>query len=390
MIEVANRRTGRKRDAFIVFLMGLFVFSPLSSFITIDVLHLPLSLPEFLFVFFIPFFYKKFCPERINWKVLSCLILFWSAFVAISFISGDYTVFEIVGCSRTYLYIIIFFAIFFSNKNTDFRLMAFLSYGAIAGWCIDVIINLLTMTIGDKMMIGYGPMIAIPIALAYPALNGQKMLCFLLFILCICIGIFGALRRVMFVSLAVYICLNIYFIIHDRRNRSKILGGCIVLVICFVIAYPTIKELIHDYSWDLYVRVVLKSEDMFSGESNSGDETRTMVISDFFNSLHDYLVPRGFISKQYSTSDTGIFNDFPLTELSHTFGIVLTFIFFLLYGLRSVFMMKEIDSGMISKNHIVFPLGFLTICILVFMEGSFLTFPYQSIYTGYLLSGLTK
>lgn len=94
-----------------------------------------------------------------------------------------------------------------------------------------------------------------------------------------------------------------------------------------------------------------------------------MVISDFFNSLHDYLVPRGFISKQYSTSDTGIFNDFPLTELSHTFGIALTFIFFLLYGLRSVFMMKEIDSGMISKNHIVFPLGFLTICILCFYGG---------------------
>lgn len=378
------------REYIIPLLMGMIVFSPLSSFITINLFHFPISAPEILFIPFIPYFYRAFYPRTINIKLLVSLILVWCAVLAISLIANDYTIIEIIGCARTYLYIILFFAVFTSKHTISFYLMALVAYGGILGWGLDVFLRFFTMSTDDKIIIGYGPMIAIPIAITYPAVNNQRKLAFLLFLFCICIGIFGALRRVIFITTIVYLVVIVYVSLRNPKVRLKLFSlGCITIS-ALILAYPFIKETIHNYSWDLYVRIILKSEDFFNGGGNSGDEGRTNAIAEYFNNFNEYIIPNGFVSKQYNTTGEGIYNDFPLTEISHTFGILISVCFILYFSIQSILLLKKIRNYSCSESYLIFPIGFLTICILLFMEGSFLTFPYQSIYTGYLLSGLVK
>ena len=129
---------------------------------------------------------------------------------------------------------------------------------------------------------------------------------------------------------------------------------------------------------------------MFNGEGNSGDDTRKDLIETYFSNLDTYWGPNGFISKQYQTSGEGWYNDFPLSELSYTFGIGFTALFLFYFGIKSIDICRLIRYKKINNFKLIFPVGYLVVCILIFMEGSFLTFPYQSIYSGYILSGLYK
>ena len=368
----------------------MIVFSPLSSFITISILHLPLSAPELLFLLFIPCFYRTFWPRKIDLNILMLILLIWGAVLAISLIYNTYTFFEILGCSRTYLYICIFFTIFYSNRSDSFRSFVIVSYGAILGWIIDIVIIIITTTMNNDASIGYGPMIAIPIAITYPAITQHRRLAFLIFLGCIFIGIFGALRRVLFISVIVYLCVLIYQLLSNPNLRLKILTVCCISFSALGLSYPLIKDWMHDYSWDLYVRIIVKSEDFFNGKSNSGDDLRNHIISDYFNNFYEYIAPRGFISKQYGSSDTGIYNDFPLMEISYTFGIITIFLLIAFFGFKAILILKRVLTSSLNEVYLIYPIGFLTICILLFLEGSFLTFPYQSIYVGYLLGGLSK
>lgn len=372
-------------------LLGLIVFSPFSSLVTVKILHLPFSLPELLFCPFIIYFIREIRIDRIKSKLLTALLLTWCAYLAISIISNDYELVEIIGCARTYLYIIIFFTVFVSSKTSLLPFMAYVSYGAIIGWAIDVYSGLISITTNeDSIYISYGPMIALPIAIGYPLMTGNRRLSFIIFICCLVIGTFGGLRRVLFITVSTYFLINLYIGFRNPYERIRVLRLICIFSLALFLSYPIIENTLHNYSWDLYVRIILKTEGIFNGESNSGDEGRNILISEYFQNLDDYILPYGFVSKQYATTGDGKYNDLPLTEISHSFGLAVSWILILYLCIKSINILKKISTGRLNDTYFLFTTGYVVIVMLLFMEGSFLTFPYQSIYTGYILSGLYK
>ena len=91
-----------------LFLMGFIVFSPLSSYITISLLHLPISLPELLLLPFLPFCHKKIRFSQIISQNLIFLLIAYLGLLVISLLFSDARLYEILGSSRTYLNIFIF------------------------------------------------------------------------------------------------------------------------------------------------------------------------------------------------------------------------------------------------------------------------------------------
>ena len=129
---------------------------------------------------------------------------------------------------------------------------------------------------------------------------------------------------------------------------------------------------------------------MFNGKSNQGDKMRVDFINNLINSLDNYIVPKGFVSKQFSWKNKlGEFNDLPLKEVLHVFSIwIVAFMFFYFSYLSYIILKRKNNVAFCDRATLI--IGYLNILLLLFIEGSFLTYPYVAIYTGYILGGIQK
>lgn len=371
-------------------LMGFLVFSPISSLILIGILHFPFSLPELLFIPFIPYFKVIFISEKINSRLLIAGIMLWLVLLGISLIVDEYSLKDILGSSRTYLYIFIFFSIFFSQNKNILPEMYILSLGALFGWSIDALYNFFILLTGE-ISISYGPMIALPIIIGYPYAINHKKKSFLFFIISIIIGVIGTLRRVIAVSIIVFLISVLKDCFRSIKSVFRTLGITVSIGLILGLSYPFIRQTIQETSHDMYVRIILKSEDIFNGKGNSGDNLRNDIISNFYNNFLDYTFPHGYVSKNYGGENTdGTYNDFPIREIAHTFSL-LPLLFGIIYFLfKTIKCSSLIQKNRLPQSYFVLILGIFTIFILLNMEGSFLTFPYQTIYSGYILGTLSR
>jgi hypothetical protein len=107
----------------------------------------------------------------------------------------------------------------------------------------------------------------------------------------------------------------------------------------------------------------------------------------WINRLYSEILPSGFISKRtFDDVGAGDFMDFPLSELTRTFGLILILPFFILYGFKILNHLIEYYRGGTEKDIII---GFgVSFVLLVFIEGSFLNFAFVTPMTGIVLAKL--
>ena len=102
-----------------LFLMGFVVFSPLSSFITMDIFHLPISLPEVLFLLFIPFCRKYFRFSSLKRVQTFVLLWVWVILIVLAVLVGRYSLYAILATARSYLYLFLFYLLFCKDNNVS-------------------------------------------------------------------------------------------------------------------------------------------------------------------------------------------------------------------------------------------------------------------------------
>ncbi len=373
-----------------LFLMGFIVFSPLSSYITISLLHLPISLPELLLLPFLPFCHKKIRFSQIISQNLIFLLIAYLGLLVISLLFSDARLYEILGSSRTYLYIFIFFVYFSRSRTVSTQDIFILATGATLGWLLTSIIGFRTVTLMGKINMAYGPMLVIPLGYGYAMLSKRMKIGIVLFVVLAFIGVIGALRRELAVLIFTTIMILSYMAVNhfNRFFKSMIAFICISFII--FININAITSAIEQSSHTLYNRVVTKTESMFNGKSNQGDKMRVDFINNLINSLDNYIVPKGFVSKQFSWKNKlGEFNDLPLKEVLHVFSIwIVAFMFFYFSYLSYIILKRKNNVAFCDRATLI--IGYLNILLLLFIEGSFLTYPYVAIYTGYILGGIQK
>ena len=373
-------------------LLGFIVFSPISSFIMIDLLHFPISLPEILFVLFIPFCKKHFCFTTLFRKQTFVLILVWLFLIAIALLVDEYSLYSILSTARTYLYLIIFYLLFNKQNNVNIEEVYYICIGAFCGWILNAYITFITHTSNEFVAgVTYGPMLCIPIIIGIQVLKGKYKSLIIIILLSILLMIFAAMRRQMIVTVASLFIMLLYVAKRNKANFIKILMGLTFVSIIIMSNFYIIGEKIKSYSDNLYYRVVTKSELFIKGETEEGDDTRRGGINNFFNNIESYIFPRGFVSKQTGTDrHTGAYFDLPILELAYTFGVLGVFSLILFFGF-SAYRCYLLSKYNISYETVyIFTLTYFVMFILMFLEGSFITFPYAVPYTGYCLGNLHR
>lgn len=373
-------------------LLGFIVFSPISSFIMIDLLHFPISLPEILFVLFIPFCKKHFCFTTLFRKQTFVLILVWLFLIAIALLVDEYSLYSILSTARAYLYLIIFYLLFNKQNNVSVEVVYYVCIGAFCGWILDAFISFKTYTLnGIETAVSYGPMLCIPIIIGVQILKGKYKSLFIMILLSIFLMIISGMRRQMAVTVISLFIMFIYIAKRNKANLRKLMLGVGLVSAIIILNFETIGDTIESYSGDLYFRVITKTEMFLSGEENEGDNIRKELIQDFINNTESYLLPGGFVSKQTATDkNTGFFNDLPIMELSYTLGILGTLLLIIYFGYSAYRCYVLSNKNAQNEIYFIYSLSFITMFTLLFLEGSFLTFPYAVAFTGYCLGSLHR
>lgn len=379
-------------DNVILFLCGFFVFSPISSYITINVLHFPLALPELLFL---PFYFKirDIFNLKVNLKIFISGIFILTILICIALLVGLFPVYSILSTARGYFYIILIFSIFKNKSIANIDYLFFIVFGATVGWMILGLksLNLIMSNIFlDGSLATYGNMIALALFISIAIIYKKKISILIALGISIIISLSVGLRRQIMVTFVAFI---LSFLSQIKLSFKRILNiGFILLAfsILLINIYPIAKNFIEETSPTLYVRIFTKSEQLVTGDISTSDQTRINSFYKFIDNLENYFLPQGLVSKRTMTDKgTGIFMDSPYIELFHTFGIIFSIPIILYFFLCLNFHFKNYYRNKINESAICIVMGGVII-VLMFIEGSFLNFVYTTPLTGFVLARLAS
>lgn len=378
-------------------LMGCIVFSNLSSIITMQIMHLPFSFNEMLLAPFVLLLWNRFKSFTLGGKfpLIICIVV---VLILIALAWGYFPFYPIISNARAWFYLFIgYFAFKNRNKITSDDLL-FASLGMLIGWALSalyniffVMPNLTTMELNEKSVEATGVMMCIPIyfAMAFTKKGKLWLLLGLTLILFICL--FGGQRRIMVVSAVSVLAA---FILSLRRNKSAIkryviIGGVVVAV--FIALLPLAEAYIKDLSPMLHHRIFVRTEVLFTGGvEETGDDIRSNNIKLFFENILEYSFPRGLVSLRTGIDKgTGIFNDLPFLMLSWIYGWPITFFFVTVFLIRlkeniSLYAKYGKDESIIAASCLV------VMFILLFLEGTYLTYAESAVVTGAMLGRATR
>lgn len=375
-------------------MFGFTVMSPVSSMITLNILHLPMSMPEMLFVPFFFFFKKRFeFHDILKDRFFIGLLVIWLFLLGLGLIRTS--PFAVISTARTWLYIIIFYCIFIHHTTLRIKHVFMISLGSLIGWFLIAYKNFGLIIQEGEGSITYGPMLAVAIAISYSLIRNKNITFILLTFVCIIIGFISGLRRELAVLLASILFTWIVLLSFKPKNIIKYVMSVIVISSAIALVYSEFSLYVKDNSHFLYDRVILKTELLISGDnSNEGDIDRSKNIIKVITSSYESVLPTGFVNKQFVNADekdaNGLYNDLPLTELLAMLGFGLTICLISYFIYADIRLYQLISKGRSPVGNIVFITVGAVMVMLLFLEGSYFTYPYCAPYTGYLLGSITK
>jgi hypothetical protein len=156
-----------------------------------------------------------------------------------------------------------------------------------------------------------------------------------------------------------------------------------MMVFMFLFFLPQIEKYVKTNAPQLYLRIFLKTEMFLSGtNSKSGDSVRLNNMHEMSTNFQNYIIPKGFVSRQTVKDKTGRFIDFPLSELFYMFGL---FAILLLLGIGICTFGCFYHYFNKGSDSVIFVVISLIMLMLLFLEGTFLSSSYVAPFTGYCL-----
>ena len=367
-------------------LLGVICCSSFNTVLCLDILHLPLAVPELLFIPF--FFVLKKDINKLSWDRNRFVLLFMilALLVLLAIIWAEYPVSSIMSTARNYVWLIVFFCIFKKNKEISYAPLLYIAIGSLLGWLIAIRFEVQAQ--GLEYMQTYGAMLAVTFCYGMSLKEKSKVFLLIGLLLIVLVCLFSGLRRVIVVAVAT---IALFSLIRSMESAKRLVYSSILIVTlvgAMVLSFDFISDTLYEISPYLHHRVILKTENMFNGQGEDSDETRSKHIKELFENIEENMLPHGIVSKKTTTDkNVGIFMDLPMKEMIYTLGFPLAFIFFLALIMRCGILLKKYLKQKDSTYDVIF-VGSVVMLILLFLEGSFLSFTYAVPYTGFCLGRL--
>ena len=227
----------------ILVLMGLFVFSPFSSILVIDIIGIPFSLPEVIFLPFLLILRKRYVFSSIFEIRTVFYLLLWTLLLIISLLYNQYSFSTLLSSARSYFTLIIAYLIFSKDNNVSIDDVMFISLGATIGWLVSSFWGINNYLSGEDADIARcGNMLAIPLLLGISALKKHNKIFYFSVILCIAVSLTAGMRRQILVFILSLLLTYIFIALKDVRKFMQLLLRLLIIVILFLIYLPDIKE----------------------------------------------------------------------------------------------------------------------------------------------------
>lgn len=373
----------------ILLLCGFIVFSPISSFISLNILKLPLAVPE---AFFFPFYLylKKHIDFNINKRYLYVVIYAIISLLIIGMLVDNFRLSSMISVARGYLYMGLAFSIFINKRIQNIEFLMYLSLGSTIAWVVNSLIffnSLYNYTVEeDRSLAVYGNLMTLMFAVSIPIIYKKNKITYIIIITGIILSFTSGLRRQIIIFLATYISSIFLSIKLQATSFIKITIIALASILLIIPFYHFFYEISYDISPVFHYRVFGKSEQFITGELSESDVIRRNSTIQFINNIEDYILPRGFVSKRTMEDEgTGIYMDSPFIELFYTFGILIcvitgiSLIIRLRFHIKNYYLRGNKESG-------VCIISIITILLLSMIEGSFLNYPTVTPITGYALA----
>ena len=370
--------------------LGFFVFSSISSTIMQDYLHFPISLPELLLLPFIIIQRKKFSTLKFKKKDFYVTFFLLLILLLLGLLFDIFPLYALLSSSRSWFYLLICFFVF--SRHNDFTNEDFLwlAFGSIIAWLLNSLMNynkLLQFAIFNEQVVTYGLMLAIPVFFASAIYRSRYFLLLLGISLVSLTVVFAGIRRLLVIAVLSLFIASLFRVYKRKVQMFSVLLVGFTFFAFFSFFLPSIKGFVRETSPVMYYRVFERTENFIeSGNSgSSGDERRLDNFMMFIESLEDHIIPYGMVSVQTRNDKrTGVFNDFPLYQLSWIFGWPIAFL--ILFQICQILIRNirkyksfEDETSFISINCLV------VMFLLLFLEGTYIEYPYATPITGAIL-----
>jgi len=389
-MPIAAKESNKIRSGtrMVFFLMGMIVFSSLSSAITQKILNFPIALPELLFLLFYVSFGKIIRAKFYLTKSALNLLLTWGLLISIGIYFNEMRFYGILSTARPYLYLIISYCLFSKVKEVNYENVYYVCLGSLVGWLFTAVYFFVYQfsIVTDEVSGVNGNMIAVAILMACSVLLKPKTT--LPILLLVMVVYFSSTLRRLLVVIAVSLLGSLLFYIRISKIKTMVFLFALFIAGSFFLSNKDIVSDFLDQRTPLVkYRTITKIELLFSNPVGI-EIQRTIFIRNFFDKIEDYILPRGFVSKQISRDPTlGEYIDFPFQEITYTLGlfgasILLLIILWELYKVC----VREITNPSIEQEIIIVT---TIICfILLFLEGTFISHAYITPFTGFVLGRL--
>lgn len=373
-------------------LMGIIVFSNLSSVITMTYMGFPFSFNELLMLPFIVLLKKKFKSFKMLGSI-PAICFMTILLIGIALVYGRFSAYAILSNARAWFYLFLGYCVFKKDNAVTTGDLLCLSFGMIIGWALMSVYNiffvytaLTTTEYYERAVEASGVMIGIPMFFALAFSHKNKLLLLSGIALFIFICMFSGLRRIIIVGLvSIFATITVTALNNKKKIFSYVLGGFVVVMILMAIL-PLAENYIKELSPMLHHRIFYRTQNFFAGTGgDEGDMTRVNNMIKFADEFIDYTIPRGFLSMQTTTDKgTGLFNDFPITMVCWIFSWPLA-LFFLIKYCRT--MLRNYSRFRLSGNseNLLSTICVLIMLLLLFLEGSYLSYAESALITGCML-----
>lgn len=376
-----------------LFVIGVLVLSPLSSYIILDLLLLPLYVPELLllpFIFLLRSTSNRILKVFINRKVFIyfCVATFFIVWLAVySVFFNQLGAYSTLSTARGYLYLIIAAIISYHMNAPRVKELWLVTAGVMVGTLLCGELVWQSLQFGETARI-YPNMPALYILVISGLLTRQPIIIVMTLLLAVGVAFESGVRRPLIpigAGLVGYLLLvgkkkRLGF---QRRIRALLAaGGAIAITLVFL---PTIIRFFSPNEYQ-YSRLVDRAYQLFLvGELDNSDSHRLRSAQMVLSAWDQFWIPKGFIAKQTSITGRGLFTDFPIYEFFYMLGSIPALILFSFLSLSFFRAFRaEIRKPGLDADSVASTSGLLFAGLLL-VSGTFLHFTYEVVFTGWLL-----
>ncbi len=363
---------------FLLILIGITVFSSFGTNLFLDILGLPLALPEVCFLVLFPLLKSDFIGVKFDKRTFILLSIVWILLLLLSILVGRYQLHFVLSNARGWLYLILFYALACKSSPLPDNVVAYICLGSIIGWVMATLFSV-TLMLSDGEFVGTnGNLLVIPLFIAITYKNKSYGLLGIGLLLLIVVSVLSGVRRCLFVTL---LSLFLIYIIAGFTSIWKVFRTVslwAVAIFILSLLYSQLQSMVYDISPMLYHRTFGRFE-----EVDDSDEGRLGMINNLFDNAQ-FIFPQGFYSSRTLEDETGGFIDLPISGIFYIFGSPLTLLMLFIISIWMIRVVRRYFKAMPGSVLAVIT-SVLIIYTMLFFEGSFVAVLYCTPITGYIL-----